>query len=376
MSSFVCPLCYITRDFPTFIQFFRHITVFHQNEPSFQITCDLSSSCGVSHRTYSGYKSHVYRHHAAQLHLTKTTLGVVDIPPVNDTQQPETIDDVELYISENETEDEYDDDATSPEPPLAQKNDIVSVSDIQKSYAAFILQLREEFFLPKTTTKAISSYIVTLLNHFHTLLEQNVVVSPLVAATHTTSTTKMDSQHRKMIELNELTAIMHKVCEAIEDITRNEYQFLKSCEKFFDYRAPQEIVVSAPGEKLEYGYFIPIQETLSSILSNQLTLGHLLENASQQRQATYNDDDLMFSFRDGNYGARIDDDSLLVQLYIDDIGLTNPIGAKKDQHKMSMIYFALEDVPDQFRSQLDCIHLLAICESKILKVNNVDAKFG
>jgi hypothetical protein len=76
----------------------------------------------------------------------------------------------------------------------------------------------------------------------------------------------------------------------------------------------------------------------------------------------------MFSFRDGHFGNRIDDDSLLMQLYIDDIGLANPIGAKKDKHKMSMIYFSLEDIPDQHRSQLEHIYLVGICTSGTLKV--------
>ncbi len=37
------------------------------------------------------------------------------------------------------------------------------------------------------------------------------------------------------------------------------------------------------------------------------------------------EDDLMFSFRDVCYARKIDDDSLLVQFYLDDIGLMNPM---------------------------------------------------
>ena len=80
------------------------------------------------------------------------------------------------------------------------------------------------------------------------------------------------------------------------------------------------------------------------------------------------DDDLMFSFRDSQFGTRIDDDSLLVQLYVDDIGVTNPLGVKKDNHKLAMFYFSLEDVPDQYRSKLDFIQLVAICDSRVLEV--------
>jgi hypothetical protein len=35
---------------------------------------------------------------------------------------------------------------------------------------------------------------------------------------------------------------------------------------------------------------------------------------------------------------------------------------------MSMFYFSLEDTPEKYRSQLDCIYLLGLCPSNILKV--------
>jgi hypothetical protein len=79
----------------------------------------------------------------------------------------------------------------------------------------------------------------------------------------------------------------------------------------------------------------------------------------------------MFSIRDGYYGNRLDHDNLLVQLYLDDIGLTNPLGSKRDQHKMTMVYFSLEDIPDKYRSKIDFIQLIGICESKILKVKTL-----
>ena len=94
----------------------------------------------------------------------------------------------------------------------------------------------------------------------------------------------------------------------------------------------------------------------------------IIQNMQQQKLLVKNDEDLMLSFRDGEFGKRIDDDSLMIQLYLDDIGLTNPLGAKKDQHKMSMFYFSLEDTPEKYRSQLDCIYLLGLCPSNILKV--------
>ena len=78
----------------------------------------------------------------------------------------------------------------------------------------------------------------------------------------------------------------------------------------------------------------------------------------------------MFSVRDTYSGTTLDRDTLLIQLYLDDISLTNPIGSKRDNHKMTMVYFLLEDIPDQYRSKIDFIQLVGICESKFLKVKS------
>ena len=58
--------------------------------------------------------------------------------------------------------------------------------------------------------------------------------------------------------------------------------------------------------------------------------------------------------------------SLLFQLYIDEIGLTNPIGAKKDTQKITMVSFQLEDLPDSVKSMLKSIGVLGMCHSNYL----------
>lgn len=86
------------------------------------------------------------------------------------------------------------------------------------------------------------------------------------------------------------------------------------------------------------------------------------------RKAVEHDDDLMVSFRHGNFGAGIDATDHLIQLYIDDVGLTNTIGPRRDRQKMTMIYFLLDGIPDQFRSLLQSINLVAVVPSQALKV--------
>jgi len=103
MSTFACPLCFTDREFSNFSIYFRHITSFHQNESGFEISCNLNSTCGVSYRTFSAYKSHVYRHHSSEL-TTKTNSDISKIVVTDDKEQNDKDliynddDDDELYL--------------------------------------------------------------------------------------------------------------------------------------------------------------------------------------------------------------------------------------------------------------------------------------
>ncbi|CAF4263801.1 unnamed protein product [Adineta steineri] len=217
----------------------------------------------------------------------------------------------------------------------------------KRSYMLFILKLREEYLLPQGVTNIISTYIVTLIRHLEILL------------------------NKKMIEIHQLHETLNDFSNMIGSISKNNYEFIKNCEKYLNYDSPEQVILSSPDETIEHAYFIPIDKTISSMLNSQPLLSEILENIQQQRISVENDSDLMFSIREGHYGDRFDEDSLLIQLYLDDIGLTNPLGAKRDKHKMTMVHFCLEDVPDKYRSKLNFIQLVAVCESKHLKVNSL-----
>ncbi|CAF4414605.1 unnamed protein product [Rotaria socialis] len=364
---------------------FQHVTVYHRNESNFKITCNLHSTCGVLYKTYAGYKSHVYRQHLLELHATENNRNNLDTIPavgqqeesmnlldgsdltIGDSNDPLdfTNDNLESILLQDNYETEYYDSVSSFSSTTSDEKPLGSMMDIRRSYVLFILKLREEFLLPKNVTSIISSYIITLIQNIEMFLEKKGIdYSPESDYSASSSSRK---EKKKVIELDQLKQILDDIRDAIESVTKNEYQFIKHCEKYFAYSSPEEIVVSSLGEVSEHGYFIPIEKTLLSMLSYQPLVVQILENIQQQQTITKHDDDLMFSIRDGYHGSRLDHDSLLLQLYLDDIGLTNPIGSKRDQHKMSMVYFSLEDIPDQLRSKVDFIQLVAVCESKILK---------
>ncbi|CAF3813633.1 unnamed protein product [Rotaria sp. Silwood1] len=364
---------------------FRHITVYHQNESNFEITCDLHNTCGVLYRTYSAYKSHIYRQHLSELHSAEkdnnninTILAIgqqqenIDLLVESDLTNSDNDDaldfvndDLESMLLKDDYETEFYNSVLSPSTTASDETPFVSMMDIKRSYVLFILQLREEFLLPKNITSTISTYIITLMQNIEILLEKKAF--NYSADSYSSTSPSSRKENKKTIESHQLKHTLNDICNAIESITKNEYQFIKHSEKYFGYTSPEEIVVSSVGEVPERGYFVPIERTLLSMLDSQPLVDQIHENIYQQQTLTEYDNDLMFSIRDGYHGNRLDHDSLLIQLYLDDIGLTNPIGSKRDEHKMCMVYFSLEDIPDHHRSKIDFIQLIGICESKVLK---------
>ena len=380
MASFPCSLCLNRRGFRSFVELFRHVGIFHCHEPSFQTTCNLNPSCGISYKSYAAYKAHVYRHHFDSLQKVSTGPNGSSSSEDDEIVEP-PIDKIDGHAGDESAD--QDDEATDQDNEPVDEDDefftgftfsrdketaesTITLADIQRTYIRFLIQLREEFLLPKKTISTISSNLVFLLESLNNFLQQQSVPLP----PRTTVMTDNESIKR-IIESNVVTTAIHDISRTIEATTRSEYEFVRLCKRFLNYQAPNEILLSEPGDRPEYGYVIPVSQTLSSLFHHPQILPLVLQNLECHHVSVANDDDLMLSLREGNFGMRIDVESILVQLYIDDIGLTNPTGSRKDRHKMTMIYFLVEDMPDKFRSQVQSINLLAICPHDSLKVREI-----
>lgn len=366
MASFTCSLCFYNRDFRSFVKLFRHVGTFHRSDPSFQVTCNLSSSCGISYKSYAAYKAHVYRYH----------FDLLQTAPIDSTGSS-SFEDNEIFIPSTDDVNDHDTEEESNEEDrifadFASSHDneniegATTLADIKRIYVRFLIQLREEFLLPKTIISVISSNIVCLLESLDSLLQQQ-----RFPFTPEATTTMASERTKHVIESDVITTTVRDMSRTIEATTRSEHEFVHLCRRIMKYETPNEIILSDPGDRPECGYFVPVSRTLSLLFHHPQILPLVSRNLKCQRKCAANDDDLMFSLREGNFGMRIDDESLLIQLYIDDIGLTNPIGPRKDRHKMTMVYFLLEDMPDKHRSQVQSINLLAICPRDSLKVREM-----
>ncbi|CAF3262688.1 unnamed protein product [Rotaria sp. Silwood2] len=99
---------------------------------------------------------------------------------------------------------------------------------------------------------------------------------------------------------------------------------------------------------------------------------YTVQNTNETIPATKKKDkDLPLTYRDGsaaifNKSLQKNKNSFLVQLYNDEVSITNPIGPKKDEKKLTLFYYILDDLPHTVRSMLDSIDLFGICLSKVL----------
>ena len=116
------------------------------------------------------------------------------------------------------------------------------------------------------------------------------------------------------------------------------------------------------------------------MLNKPDVLDMLIKNYNQIISSNAVDTDLIYDYRHASNAKqhavlKNKPDSLIFQLYMDEVGLTNPIGAKKDTQKILMVYFQLEDLPDNIKSMLKSIGLLAMCNSSHLSTEFNRRKF-
>lgn len=69
---------------------------------------------------------------------------------------------------------------------------------------------------------------------------------------------------------------------------------------------------------------------------------------------------------------RLHPNSLQIQIGTDDFEICNPLGSKSKLHKITAFYFTIRNVPQKYRSKLNNIYLLLLCNSDDLKTKYTD----
>lgn len=117
--------------------------------------------------------------------------------------------------------------------------------------------------------------------------------------------------------------------------------------------------------KNDYGYYIPIIETLQRLLNNSEVLEEVLHPHHKSNES-------LGDICDGYYVKEhlVDSESiplLHIVAYYDGVEVVNPLGSKTKKHHLSLFYFMLANINPAKRSVYQAINLLAVCKTKHLK---------
>ncbi|CAF4078174.1 unnamed protein product [Rotaria sordida] len=180
-----------------------------------------------------------------------------------------------------------------------------------------------------------------------------------------------------LIPLEDTEKLILQTTTSISNITKNDCQSLKRCEEYFGYVEPLKIKLN---DQDDCGYYVTIQQSIKNLLNKPNVISYLVDNLNDNITQTKNDPDLMLTYRDGtgakdNPSLKLYPNSFLIQLYSDGISVTNPISPKNDEHKLTLYYFVLEDLPDVVRSMLQSIGLVGICTIKYLSLQTNRIKY-
>ncbi|CAF4211224.1 unnamed protein product, partial [Rotaria sordida] len=363
---YFCPLRQNHQPFISFVTLYKHIRSIHRNDIPFNIRCTLNPVCGSIYTNFESYRSHLNRYH----HDLLNDYNVPNYYTVNGNQQPPSL----LLSNPNIIQDEEDkciaaqdnldpDELETFERTRSSENDIdwplftslineeddmeqFTINTFEKYYIRFLLDLREGHLLPQNIIKSITSYFTAMLDTLFKIIQHQA----------TQSSTGL------LFPLEDIKKLILQIITSVSNITKNDYQFSKRCEEHFGYLEPLKIQLN---DQDDCGYYVPIQQSIKNLLN---------------KPDTKNDPDLMLTYRDGtaakdNPSLKLHPNSFLIQLYSDGIGVTNPIGPKKDEHKLTLYYFVLEDLPDVIRSILQSIGLVGICPTKYLSLQTNRIKY-
>ncbi|CAF4094505.1 unnamed protein product [Rotaria magnacalcarata] len=386
-NHYFCPLCVESKPNSTFRKLFKHLQYVHIGEANFKIRCELGPLCGTLYSTFASYKTHIYREHAD---ILEETTGIEEVPRdpnicndaasnltcnVTDLGSDSEIDDMEDVENEEDEDTDVDDIICWPSfkeilPLLLEKNN--DLDSFEKFYLQFLLDLREGHSLPQNIIQVVTSAVRSLIEFIYELLKSSINCSSFKD-----QQTASFASTTEFILLTDLKNVFTNVIEKMAYVTKNEHHFLKLCRKYFSYESAKEIKLDNPNE---VAYYVPIHYSIQQMTSNPYILDILIKNFNQMINRNAHDTDLMFDYRHASQAKlhpvlKSKPDALLFQLYVDEIGLTNPIGAKKDTQKVTMLYFQLADLPDTVKSMVKSIGLLAMCHTKFLSSKSNRLKF-
>ena len=330
----------------------KHIWNCHSFSPGFSVACPVSG-CPVKFSSQRSIRTHIRTKHVSfyQQHLThKSTLSLQSTSEqenlVCDFSDQNEEDNVDLYDDLNDSSDE---DEIEDSNDFGNVEHMMSMVDFETNIADILIELREKFGVTHAAVAHVCEKMVSLLT------QEQEMRACKVRDTLKRKNVDVDSEIEFV--LNYESPYLHPLQKFSNMTTLNNFIKMKE-----NYVAPLEVKLDDDGN--DKMYYIPVANTLKQLLSHDDVFGEVFEYNLVEK-----DEDLVTDYCDGtvfkqNEIYKRQKNALQIILYHDDFTISNPIGNKVRNNKISSFYFMLGNLKPEHRSRLKDIHLLILTNSK------------
>lgn len=255
-----------------------------------------------------------------------------------------------------------DDDNLINEPSLpeyqAENNNLDSEKEIFSediflmNLAHFFLKLEFKFCLPASTVQFIATEITTITQQNTKVFKQNI------------------PKHLEQLGLSEASiediiknTLDNKMLD-IDDRLGTIFKRRKFYEQNFPYVSPIQVPLDSVNNKKRFFHYVPLQDTLKYLFNNK-SLGDKLSFDLPKSNS-----DVFKDFTDGsvfknNPFFQENPDALKLRLYQDSFEIVNPLGSAKSKYKILAVYLSIGNYPDNIRSHVNSMYLVALCREKL-----------
>lgn len=148
----------------------------------------------------------------------------------------------------------------------------------------------------------------------------------------------------------------------------------------FEMKKVKDKIMSAPKLLQSIGHYIPITETLRSQFKHNKFLcdTYMKYNSSDPKNRDHVCDSNVYrgfccgSVFKNNELYRDYPESLQIRIASDDFTIANPLGPAAGVHKLTAVYFSIQNLPAEYLSKIDNIYIVALVHADDIKTKETD----
>ncbi|KAB0790517.1 hypothetical protein PPYR_15088 [Photinus pyralis] len=308
------------------------------------ITCPFIScaSCKTVYKNVPSFKTHVMRKHFDFAGIHKFGFNVTNEIDCNLPSGSE-----EYVLDSEQTENVND---------LHSLNSKKDLEEIGVKYLADLyLTLESSHFLCQNSlTKIIRGFSdFENLNHDYMLAKLRELDNE----------SRLNYENVASLLKDSLFGVAHNKVSGSLRTTYMRHNFYK---KEFQFVEPLKIDLGVVEEKDAFFYYVPIHETLKSLLNDPNVNSQCFSAPHVSSDGVYRDYYDGICCKDNTFFSR-NKHSLKIILYQDSFEICNPLGSARNKYKITGIYMTLANLYPWNRTRTEQIQLIALCFDKHIK---------